>query len=111
MQKALTVVADFLQRFAVFESNVASNDMLNGLGHNQLLHSYRTLSVIKSKIFLAYQVIHCPGRVSLSHRYRYPTPERSPLFAMRQINYITALSKKEADFPERQVAIGASMLW
>jgi hypothetical protein len=52
MQKTLTMVADFLQRLAIFEGNVASDYMLNRLGHNQLLHSNSTPSVIKSKIFL-----------------------------------------------------------
>jgi hypothetical protein len=39
MQKTLTMVADSLQRLAIFESNVASDDMLNGLGHDQALHA------------------------------------------------------------------------
>jgi hypothetical protein len=48
-QKTLMMVADFQQRPAIFESNVASNYMLNGLGHNQLLHTTEPLAVLNQR--------------------------------------------------------------
>jgi hypothetical protein len=44
--------ADFPQRLAIFESNVAGDYILNGPGHNHSPHAYRTPRAIKSKIFL-----------------------------------------------------------
>ena len=43
------MVADFQQRPAIFESNAASNYMLNGLGHNQLLHATEPLAVLNQR--------------------------------------------------------------
>jgi len=53
MQKTLTVFAHFLQCRTIFKSNVAGNDVFNGLGHNHSPHAYRTSIAIKSKIFPA----------------------------------------------------------
>jgi hypothetical protein len=56
MQQTPPMVADFLQRLAIFESDVAGNYMLYGLGHNQILHATER-GRIKSKIFPVCQVI------------------------------------------------------
>jgi hypothetical protein len=106
MQKTLAMVANFLKRLAVFESNVASDYMLNGLGHNQFLHSYKTLSVIKSKISLVCQVIHFPGRLSSSNRHCF----RALASLRNAARYITALPKKETALPEWPAIIDAQML-